>query len=83
MLIEDLQTITNEQVDTILEKYPLLAKGYDALPCPNCDVLCFPQREYANGTVRYNTHMCTHPILTWNMPQAKSFSILVNGDLKE
>ncbi len=82
MKVADIQTLNNEQVDGILDKYPLLAEGYDALECPICDNLCFPQRKYSNGTVRYNNHACVDPVFPWNGPSQKSFSITESGDLK-
>lgn len=75
-------TYTNEQIDAIIDKYPLLGDGYASLECPDCDTLCFPERIYKNGTVRYNAHKCQDRIMTWNEPEMKSFSNLENGDLK-
>jgi hypothetical protein len=75
-------TMTNEQVDQFLDKYPLLAQGYAALECPHCDQMCFPQTRYSNDTVRYNAHKCKDKLLPW-MESTRSFSILANGELKE
>lgn len=74
--------LSNDQVDQVLDRYPLLAEGYAALECPRCETMCFPQTRYKNGTIRYNKHLCKDPMQPWN-EEHKSFSILENGELKE
>jgi len=80
--VKNVESATNDQVNEMLDKYPLLAEGYSALECPHCDTMCFPQTRYKNGTVRYNAHVCKDRLMSWN-EGVKSFSILENGEMKE
>jgi hypothetical protein len=80
--VDTVASASNNQVDKVLDRFPLLAEGYAALECPHCDVMCFPQTRYSNGTIRYNSHLCKDRLMPWN-ESMKSFSILEDGSLKD
>jgi len=39
-------------------QYLLLADGYQALHCPHCDEVCYPDARAANGNIIYTSHKC-------------------------
>jgi len=69
----------DELLEQLQLKYPLLSEHYDALECPLCEMLCYPDAKRANGTIVYNTHHCQ--TVYDLMGEDKSFEIDIDGDV--